>query len=56
MSRKYAGNTRGKPFNDGNPGKPKGARHKEPFLKLAITSAGLLNWKRGQTNEAGRLR
>src|SRR3712207_3259904 len=27
-SRKYAANTRGKPFQPGNPGKPKGARHK----------------------------
>src|SRR5829696_4827521 len=27
-SRKYAANTRGKPFSKGNPGKPRGARHK----------------------------
>ena len=27
-SRKYAGNTRGRPFEPGNPGRPKGARHK----------------------------
>lgn len=27
-SRKNAGNTRGRPFQPGNPGKPKGARHK----------------------------
>jgi hypothetical protein len=27
-SRKNAGNTRGKPFQHGNPGKPKGARHR----------------------------
>src|SRR3954453_3409231 len=27
-SRKYAVNTRGRPFQPGNPGKPKGARHK----------------------------
>ena len=27
-SRKNAGNTRGKPFERGNPGKPKGARHR----------------------------
>ena len=26
--RKNAGNTRGKPFERGNPGKPKGARHR----------------------------
>src|SRR5215204_1457866 len=26
--RKNAGNTRGKPFQPGNPGKPKGARHR----------------------------
>jgi hypothetical protein len=33
MSRKYAENTRGKPFAAGNPGKPKGARHR---VTLAI--------------------
>jgi hypothetical protein len=27
-ARKYAGNTRGRPFQPGNPGKPKGARHR----------------------------
>ena len=27
-TRKYAANTRGRPFSPGNPGKPKGARHK----------------------------
>ncbi len=27
-NRKYAGNTRGKPFAPGNPGKPKGPRHR----------------------------
>ena len=27
-SRKYAANTRGRPFPPGNPGKPKGTRHK----------------------------
>lgn len=27
-ARKYAENTRGRPFDAGNPGKPKGARHK----------------------------
>ncbi len=27
-SRKYAGNTRGKPFEEGNAGKPAGARHR----------------------------
>src|SRR5215204_7675724 len=27
-ARKYASNTRGRPFQPGNPGKPRGARHK----------------------------
>jgi hypothetical protein len=27
-ARKYVGNTRGRPFAPGNPGKPKGARHR----------------------------
>src|SRR3954462_14309488 len=27
-ARKYASNTRGRPFQPGNPGKPKGARHR----------------------------
>jgi hypothetical protein len=30
--RKCASNTRGKPFEPGNPGKPKGARHKTTLL------------------------
>jgi hypothetical protein len=28
IERKYVGNTRGKPFQHGNPGKPRGARHR----------------------------
>ena len=39
--RKNAENTRGKPFEPGNPGKPKGARHKTTLLaeKLMQTDA-----------------
>jgi len=32
LSGKYVANTRGRPFQQGNPGKPKGARHKATQL------------------------
>jgi hypothetical protein len=35
-SRKNAGNTRGRPFQPGNPGKPKGARHKTTLAMEAL--------------------
>ena len=36
MSRNNAGNTRGKPFQPGNPGRPKGARHKTTLAIEAL--------------------
>jgi hypothetical protein len=36
--RKYASNTRGRPFAAGNPGKPKGARH-----RATVVAEGLLD-------------
>ncbi len=35
-TRKNAGNTRGRPFQPGNPGKPKGARHKTTLAMEAL--------------------
>jgi hypothetical protein len=34
--RKYASNTRGRPFAPGNPGKPKGARHRTTLAAEAL--------------------
>lgn len=38
-SRKNAANSRGKPFEPGNPGKPKGARHKTTLLAERLMQA-----------------
>lgn len=38
-SRKNAANSRGKPFEPGNPGKPKGARHKTTLLAEKLMQA-----------------
>lgn len=38
-SRKSAANSRGKPFEPGNPGKPKGARHKTTLLAEKLMQA-----------------
>jgi hypothetical protein len=35
-ARKYASNTRGRPFQPGNPGKPRGARHKTTLAVDAL--------------------
>jgi hypothetical protein len=35
-TRKNAGNTRGRPFQPGNPGKPRGARHKTTLAMEAL--------------------
>lgn len=39
-SRKYAGNTRGRPFQPGNPGKPRGARHRATQIIEKILTEG----------------
>jgi hypothetical protein len=46
-ARKNAGNTRGKPFEAGNPGRPRGARHKATLAAEALLDgeAGALTRK-----------
>ncbi|AMJ61983.1 DUF5681 domain-containing protein [Bosea sp. PAMC 26642] len=53
--RKYAGNTRGKPFAPGNTGKPKGARHKTTLAieKLLDDEAETLTRKAIELAKAG---
>src|SRR4051812_42302637 len=45
-SRKYAVNTRGRPFQSGNPGKPKGARHKTTLAIDALLDGDAENLTR----------
>ena len=44
--RKYVANTRGKPFERGNPGKPKGARHKTTLAIDALLDGDAENLTR----------
>src|SRR3712207_3459778 len=45
-ARKYATNTRGRPFQPGNPGKPKGARHKTTLAIDALLDGDAENLTR----------
>lgn len=61
-SRKNAANSRGKPFEPGNPGKPKGARHKTTLLAEKLMQAdaeaivkAVLNSAKGGDMTAARI-
>src|SRR3954467_14886671 len=45
-ARKYASNTRGRPFQPGNPGKPKGARHRTTLAIDALLDGDAANLTR----------
>jgi hypothetical protein len=43
VARKYAGNTRGKPFQAGNPGRPKGSKNASTLLMFSKLRACVRN-------------